>query len=124
MRMRETMGMSDSGRELLPGEGRLYNLPKYDGQDDYLSDEALAAIDDRILALLPHDGFDMPSCRATTRTVTAAIAFDKPDGPEGNVARFEAMLHAATTIRTLHANLVAARQALARLRASDEPKGA
>lgn len=90
----------------------LYEVPPYDGQDDYLSDASLAVIADHIIAKLPRDGFDVPSNRATRRTATATVAFDDDAGPIVNAERLEAMFHAVTVVRTLHANLVAARAAL------------
>lgn len=91
---------------------RLYDVPAFEGQDDYLPDAALAAIDERIVGQLPSGGFDMPHCNATTKGVTATVHF-AGGSPLTNLDTFEAILRSATVIRSLHANLVAARAALA-----------
>lgn len=92
---------------------RLYDLPPYDGEDDYLSDLGIARIATHVIEQLPHDGFDMSSLNATTRGVQTSITFDKPRGPMQNADTFEAMLRAVTVVRTLHANLLAARARIA-----------
>lgn len=92
---------------------------QWNGTDDYLPDAALDAIAQRILAHLPDAGFDVPSTQAHKRSVTATVAFDGIEGPMAQQAALDAMCHAATVVRTLHANLIAARKALTDRRDED-----
>jgi hypothetical protein len=91
--------------------GPLYEV-EWNGQDDYLPDAALDRIEQVVIDRLPVGGFDMPSSQARNRTVTATFAFDGITDPFGQQEALEAMAQAATVVRTLHANLVAARAAL------------
>lgn len=91
---------------------RLYDLPTYEGQDDYLPPEALARIGAVVIDKLPHAGFDLASSQAHTKTVTATLAFEGCRGPLAQQEALEAVLQGATVLRTLYANLVAARAAL------------
>jgi len=90
----------------------LYEVPPYEGQDDYLSDVALDIIATAVLGRLPMDGFDLASCQATTKGVTATVHINQSPDPLSNADQFEAILLASTVVRTLHANLVAARKVL------------
>lgn len=91
--------------------GPLYEV-QWNGKDDYLPDAALTRIEEVVLSRLPDTGFDVPSVQATRKTVTATIAFDGLNDAISQQAAAEAMFQAATVVRTLHANLVAARAAL------------
>jgi hypothetical protein len=89
----------------------LYEV-EWKGRDDYLPDAALGRIAEVVLDRLPDGGFDVPSLQAGRRTVTATIAFDGLNDALSQKRAAEAMFQAATVVRTLHANLVAARAAL------------
>jgi hypothetical protein len=89
----------------------LYEV-EWNGQDDYLPDTALDTVERLILARLP-DSFDVGGCQARTASVTATVKFAGLAGPVAQQEAMDAMFQAATVVRTLHANLVAARAALA-----------
>lgn len=97
--------------------GNLYDVPPFDGEDDYLSDRALDLIAERVLSRLPSDGFELGHTNATMKGVTATIKLAGAD-PMLQVDRLDAMLHAVTFARCLHANLVAARAEIERLRSA------
>lgn len=90
-------------------EIRLYDIDPVNGEDDYLPDLGLQRIAE-LIGKLP-DNFDLGNCQSRASSVTATIRF-----PKGNVMKnpetLDAMLHAVTIVRTLHANLVAARKKL------------
>lgn len=90
----------------------LYEMPDYEGQCDYLPDTALERIRSLVIDRLPHAGFDLASSQASTKTVTATLAFENCPGPLAQQEALEAVLQGATVLRTLYANLVAARAAL------------
>ena len=92
----------------------LYPIPAVDDKDDYLPDRALARIG-ALVARLPTDGFDVPSMQAHPKSVTATFKFDGA-GPEAQLDALDAILNGATVLRTLYANLVAARDELRRIR--------
>lgn len=89
--------------------------PLYDvvwnGRDDYLTDAGLEVIG-KVIAKLPDDGFDLKSDNASQRSVTCTLAFPGV-GPMAQLDALHAVLSVATVARTMHANLVAARGALA-----------
>lgn len=93
-------------------EAHLYEIDSFGGRDDYLPDAALVQIA-ALVAKLPSDGFDCGHVNATAKGVTATLTFGGGD-PMTNAATFEAMLQSVTVVRTLHANLAAARAALAK----------
>lgn len=84
---------------------------RWGDQDDFIPDVSLTMIG-ILVELLPDDGFDVVNSYANNGTVQATIKFDTRD-PELALRQFETILHAATVTRTLHNNLVAAREALA-----------
>lgn len=90
----------------------LYTV-EWNGRDDYLPDAALDRIKQVVLDRLPDSGFDVTSTQAHTRSVTATVAFDGVADAMSQQRAMEAMFQAATVVRTLHANLIAARTALA-----------
>lgn len=89
-----------------------YQLEPFDGKDDYLPDEALERIAEIILGRLPTVDFDLVSSQATAHGVTATLRFGGCADPFTAAEHLEAILRAATVVRTLHANLVAARDAM------------
>lgn len=107
--------MSDESADFRP----LYTV-RWQGQDDYLPDAALDRIKEVVLGRLPMGGFDVKSMQAHPKSVTATVAFDGAANAMWQQEAMEAMFQAATVVRTLHANLVAARAALiARTEGSD-----
>jgi hypothetical protein len=92
---------------------RLYDV-EWNGEDDYIPDLGLERID-ALVAKLPTNGFDLGHTQANQSSVTATIKFDRADvaDPFAAAELLDAMLHAVTVVRTLHANLVAARARLA-----------
>lgn len=95
-----------------PASQPLYEV-EWKGQDDYLPDSALDVIAGRVLPHLPEDGFDLKSSQAHTKSITATLEFEGVVGPMAQQEALVAVLRSATMVRTLHANLVAARSALA-----------
>lgn len=93
----------------------LYEVPLWNGKDDYLPDAALSRIEEVVLSHIPDSGFDVKSTQAHTGSVTATVSFDGAADAISQQEALDAMFHAATVVRTLHANLVAARAALAHL---------
>ena len=89
---------------------RLYDVPDYDGGDDYLPDDGMEAIAEVLLPRL-HPEFDVPSMQAHTRSVTATMKFPVA-GPEAQAEAADAVFRAAAMVRCLYANLAAARAAL------------
>lgn len=90
----------------------LYDLPTYNGEDDYLSPDALARIGAVVIDRLPHDGFELGHMQGAQSSVTATLRFDNRPGPQAQMDALEAVLQGATVLRTLYANLVGAREVL------------
>jgi hypothetical protein len=97
---------------------RLYDLPTFEGQDDYLRPESLVTIG-LLIDKLPRDGFDVGAMNATNGSVTATVKFPFRAASD-QLDTMEAVLRLVTVVRTMHANLVAARAAL---EAQSEPAG-
>lgn len=84
----------------------------FNGVDDYIPDLGIERIGE-LIAKLPLDGFEMDEERATAKSVTATFRFDEATGnPFGQAEMLARCAKALTIVRTLHANLVAARTAL------------
>jgi hypothetical protein len=89
----------------------LYDLPTYDGESDYMSASSVAIVGN-LVERLPKGGFDLGHMNATNRGVTARIEFPY-NSAQDQLDALETVLRLATVVRSLHANLVAARAALA-----------
>lgn len=90
---------------------RLYDLPTFQDQDDYIGNVSLAVIGHTVEAL-PTTGFEVGAMNATNTSVTATVYFPGASATT-QLDTMEAVLRLATVARTLYANLVAARAALA-----------
>lgn len=93
----------------------LYPTEPFNGQGDYIPDLGLDRIGE-LVAKLPTDGFDVPSIQGHQKSVTATFKFDGVIGPLAQVDALESILKASTVVRTMHANLVAAREELRRIK--------
>lgn len=98
-------------------EPRLYDVPPIEGNDDYLDEGGLAAVA-RLIDRIP-DSWDVTSTQAHNGSVTVTVKQVGPYGPMAQAQAFDDLLSAGAAIRTLHANLVACRAALAAL--ANEP---